>query len=215
MTSSILEMKELIVQFGAELYQRNLTDAAGGNISARVDDLILITPTQAGHRFHWNLKPNQILVLDTDGNIVEGKGKMSKEAKVHVSLLTEFYPTAKALVHAHSKHILVFCASGVPIRPVLDATMKFGEIGFCQAAPVGSEDLACNITEAFKGQEEKIKKQAALIMAPRHGVFALGKDLYSAFDAVERVDINAYCLLNSNLEISFPDAPENLPASDE
>ena len=67
------------------------------------------------------------------------------------------------------------------------------------AAPAHSTELADNIAAAIRGQEDRIKKQAAAALAPRHGLFVLGKDLAAAFDAVERIDGNAYCILFSRM----------------
>lgn len=199
MSDSIKVMRQQIAELGATLYQRRLTDAAGGNISARVDEVIVVTPRYAGSKYQWRLRPEQVLVLDLAGNKLEGEGEISREVKVHQKLLTEFYPTGTAVVHAHPLNVLVFCAAEKPIPPVLESTQKFGEINHVPAAPAHSAELAESIATALRGQEERIKKQAAAVMAPRHGLFVLGKDLPAAFDAVERIDGNAYCILFSQI----------------
>src|SRR4030042_373492 len=118
------EIRNQIVRYGLELYERHLTDAAGGNISVRVGDVLLITPRYAGNYWHWRLRPEQILTLDLDGNKLDGEGEISREAKVHVALLREFYPQGTAVVHAHARNILVFCAMIKPMPMVLHATEK-------------------------------------------------------------------------------------------
>ncbi|MFZ3069589.1 MAG: hypothetical protein WA110_00485 [Anaerolineaceae bacterium] len=45
----------------------------------------------------WNLTPNQVLVVDIHGDKLEGDGEISREARVHFTLLREFYPQATAL----------------------------------------------------------------------------------------------------------------------
>ncbi len=195
MTDRHQAMRKLIVKFGAELYDRQLTDVAGGNISVRVDDRVLMTPTRAGNLHHWRLRPEQILTLDLEGRKLDGNGEISREAKVHLKLLNEFYPDGSAVVHGHARNVMVFCAAEASIPPVLHSTIRFGEIRQCLDAPSGTDALADNIAKVIRGQEERIRRQAALVMAPRHGLFALGKDLYAAFDAVQRVDTNAYCIL--------------------
>ena len=79
--------------------------------------------------------------------------------------------------------------------PVLEATLKFGEVKCIEYAPAHSPILADNIAAALHGQEDRIRKQAAGIIAPWHGVFLIGKDIDAAFDAVERFDTNAYILM--------------------
>ena len=199
MSDTVEIMRQQIAELGAALYQRKLTDAAGGNISARVGDVMVMTPRYAGSRYLWRIKPEQVLVLDLEGHKLAGAGDISREIKVHRKLLTEFYPTGTAVIHAHALNILVFCAAQKPIPPVLDSTEKFGEIKQVPAAPAHSVELAEYIAAAIRGQEERIQKQAAAVLAPRHGLFAIGKDLPSTFDAVERIDGNAYCILFSRL----------------
>lgn len=56
-------------------------------------------------------------------------------------------------------------------------------------------ELAEVIVSAFTGEIGRVRKQAAAVLAPRHGVFVLSKDLEAAYDALERIDVNAYCVL--------------------
>jgi L-fuculose-phosphate aldolase len=194
MSAPIAETRSKIAELGTLLFDRRLTDTAGGNISARVDDVICVTPRYAGSKFRWRLRPEQVLVVDLAGNKLEGDGEISRESKVHFKLLNEF-PDGQAVVHAHAQHVLAFCVAGQPIPPVLECTLKFGEVELVPFAPAHSAQLAENVAEALRGQEARIRKQAAAVIAPWHGLFALGKDLDAAFDAAERIDANARCIL--------------------
>lgn len=189
------EMKELIVAYAQELYDRHLTDAAGGNIGVRLGDNILMTPRYGGNLFHWKLKPEQILTLDLEGDKLEGEGEISRETKVHVKLLTEFYPEGTAVVHAHARNVLVFCAAVKPIPPTLHATEKFGEIIQIPDEKAHSQELADAVANGMRPQIDRLSKGAVAVMAPKHGLFVLAKNLYIGFDSVERIDTNAYCLL--------------------
>jgi ribulose-5-phosphate 4-epimerase/fuculose-1-phosphate aldolase len=95
---------------------------------------------------------------------------------------------------------MVFVAAGQPIEPILEATLKFGTIPVVKNfAPAHSEKLADGIAEALQGKDAEIRKYAAAVMAPWHGLFVVGKDLDAAFDLTERIDTNAYCILMSRL----------------
>ena len=195
----ISQTRRKIADTGRMVFERHLTDAAGGNISVRVGDTICITPRYSGSRRHWQLQPNQVLVSDRSGNKLEGDGDVSRESKVHFKLYREF-PDGTAVLHSHPRHVMVFVASGQPIEPVLEATLKFGTIPVVDKfAPAHSEKLADFIAEAMQGKEEAIRKYAAAVMAPWHGLFVVGKDLDAAFDLTERIDTNAYCILMSRL----------------
>lgn len=187
-----------IADTGRLVFARHLTDAAGGNISVRVGDRICITPRYSGSRRHWQLQPDQVLVSDLAGNKLDGDGDISRESKVHYRLYQEF-PDGMAVLHSHPRHVMVFVASGQPIEPVLEATLKFDTVPVTRFAPAHSEKLADAIADAFRGKEDYIKRYATAVMAPWHGLFVIGKDLDAAFDLTERIDTNAYCILMSRL----------------
>jgi ribulose-5-phosphate 4-epimerase/fuculose-1-phosphate aldolase len=79
--------------------------------------------------------------------------------------------------------------------PVLEANLKFGVTPVVDYAPAHSADLAEHIAGALHGQESRIQNHAAGVIAPWHGLFVMAKHLAAAFDAVERFDTNAYCIL--------------------
>ena len=60
---------------------------------------------------------------------------------------------------------------------------------------VQSKQLANNIYAGLKGQEDLIKEYAAAVLAPWHGIFAIGKDLNTVLDTIDRIEANAYCIL--------------------
>jgi ribose 5-phosphate isomerase B len=207
---ALSQTRRKIAETGRMVFERHLTDAAGGNISVRVDDdTVCITPRYSGSRRHWQLQPDHVLVSDMLGNKREGDGDVSRESKVHYRIYQSF-PDAKAVLHSHARNVMVFVASGQPIEPVLEATLKFDTIPVTRFAPAHSEKLADSIVEALRGKDEAIRKYATAVMAPWHGLFVVGKDLDAAFDLTERIDTNAYCILMSRL---LPEAGPMDPAS--
>jgi L-fuculose-phosphate aldolase len=195
----ISQTRNKIAETGRMIFERHLTDAAGGNISVRVGDSVCITPRYSGSKRHWQLQPDQVLVSDLLGNKLDGDGEVSRESKVHYRLYQEF-PEATAVLHSHARNVMVFVASGQPIQPVLEATLKFDTIPVARKfAPAHSEKLADSIAEALQGKEEAVRKYATAVMAPWHGLFVVGKDLDACFDLTERIDTNAYCILMSRL----------------
>jgi len=195
MSNSVKEMRQLIVEIGALMYSRHLTDSAGGNLSVRMDDTILMTPRLAGSVYRWQLNYEQVLVLDLQGKKLEGNGESSREGMVHLELLKEYYPDGTAVVHGHARNALVFCAFNQTLPAVLATEDKFGDLIEVADHPAHSPELAEVIVAAMRGQEARIRKQAAAVLAPRHGVFVLAKNLEAGYDALERIDGNAYCVL--------------------
>jgi len=194
----ITTAREIIAEFGAELYRRFLTDSTGGNLSIRIDDTILMTPRFAGARWHWQLKPHQVLVLDLEGNILDGDGEISREARVHFTLLQRFYPDATALVHTHPRNIMAFCAAEQPIPSVLECTKPLGTLELCRYAPSESQALAEALLEFMLVHKNSLSQNGAIAcMAPRHGLFVLARDIHTGYEVTDRLDGNAFCVLQS------------------
>jgi L-fuculose-phosphate aldolase len=187
--------REKVAYFGRMLFERKLTDAAGGNISFRVGDLVCITPTLAGQKQQWQITADDVLVVDLDANILAGNGKLSRESKVHLSLHREYGEYGTGVIHAHPQHLMVFATMAQPMPPIMEATLKFGVTPVIDYAPAHSANLARNIVASMHGRESRIVKHAAGTIAPWHGLFLMGTDLDAAFDAVERLDNNAYCII--------------------
>ena len=195
--TDVIEGRKLIAKVGALMFERNLTDLAGGNISLRIEDKVLMSPSYAGTYKFWEIEPEEVLVLTLDREKIEGEGDISREAPTHMKLLNYFYPDAKAVIHAHPQNIQVFCAAQQPIPPVLEGNVRYGDIKLAKYANGGShsEELAENVLEALKGQEKLIGEYAAAVLAPWHGIVSVGRDLQAVLDTIERIDINARCIL--------------------
>lgn len=122
-------IREEICTVGASLYQRGYTVGAAGNISARLDDGWLITPTDA---CLGRLDPAGLAKVDLAGNPVSG-GKPSKTLALHRGIY-QADPTARGVVHTHSTHLVALTLAGVwrqdevlpPITPY--QVMKVGRI---------------------------------------------------------------------------------------
>ncbi len=199
MDAKITETRRLIAEAGQMMFERYLVDTAGGNISARIGDLVCITPRYAGYNNHWRIRPEQVLVTDLQGNKIEGEGEVSREAETHFKLLNEF-ADGSAVVHAHARNILALSTIlQEPMLPVIEATLKFGIVDITDYAPAHSSQLAENVACKLQGREANIRKQAAAVIARFHGMFVIGKDLNAAVDAVERLNINAQIILSSQV----------------
>jgi L-fuculose-phosphate aldolase len=189
---------EKIAYVGRILFERRLTDFAGGNISAREGNRIYISPRYSGSIYHWRLEPEQIISGEIDSDEVLANPEFSREGKAHLAVYRNF-PDVNGIVHAHPFHVQAFASACRPIEPVLEATEKFGVIELVEGAPAHSAKLAENIVAGFVGKEDRIRKQAAAVLLPAHGIFVAAKDLLAALDTVERIDWNAWCILARRL----------------
>jgi L-fuculose-phosphate aldolase len=189
---------EQIVNIARTMFERHLTDMAGGNLSARDGDTVYITPRFSGSNRHWQLDPEDILSGPLEGDDLLNHPLFSREGKAHLAIYRNF-PNCQAVIHAHAFHIQPFAVAEKPIPPVMEATEKFGTINVVKYAPAHSADLADYIVEGLFGQDDRIQKQAAAVLMPRHGIMVAGKDLFSAVDALERIDTNCWCIMAQRL----------------
>ena len=187
-----------IARIGKLAYDRKLLDAAGGNITTRHGDRVYMSRSYAGGEHQWNLRPEDILVLDMDGNILAGEGEFSREGAVHMACYREF-PEAGCVFHAHSLNVMPFVAKGVPIPPMSEQTDKYGPIGFCKWAATHTPELAINVVDALRPDALQLTKHPIATMIPRHGIFVVGTNLDTTFDTLERIDRNAYICLMARL----------------
>jgi L-fuculose-phosphate aldolase len=189
---------EQLAYVAHRMFERRLTDMAGGNISARQGSLLYISPRFSGSRKHWQLDPEDFIECEVASDDILSDARFSREGKAHLAVYRAI-PDVGAIIHAHPFHVLPFCAASRAIEPVLEATQKFGVVDVVQGAPAHSQDLADNIVAGLRGKEDRVRKQAAAVLMPEHGIFVAGKDLLATIDALERIDWNAWCILAQNL----------------
>lgn len=194
---------ERLAYVGRRMFERRLADMAGGNISARTGDQIYISPRYSGSRHHWQLTPEDIIKGDVTNDALLENPRFSREGKLHLAIYRTF-PDVHGIVHAHPFHVLPFCVAGRAIEPVLEATQKFGLVKVVKGAPAHSQELAANVVAGLKGKEANIRKQAAAVLMPKHGIVVAGKDLFAALDALERIDWNAWCIIAQGLLPASP-----------
>jgi L-fuculose-phosphate aldolase len=186
-------LAEKLCEAGRIMFEKRLTDMCGGNISIRDGDTVYMSPRFAGQRYHWNLPLDAIVVGKWADDEITTNPNFSREGWSHLYIYRNF-PDAQAVVHAHPFHVMPFAAFGLPIEPVLEGTQKFGVVEHCKPATAHTKDLGTSIIAAFQGKEDKMRTQAAAVLMPEHGIILAGKDFDKTLDALERIDVNAYCL---------------------
>lgn len=193
------DIRMQIVEIGRLMYDRHLTDSAGGNISVRDGERVYITPRYAGSKQRWQLAPEDIMVVDLEGKLLEeNPHQLSRESRMHLAIYRTF-PLAGAVIHGHPQNIMVFAAAEKSIPPVIDVARKFGVVRPIPWTPAHSEELALKVVETLKPEREALEKHALAVILPRHGIIVAGRDLSDAYDSLERIENNARCVLLSAL----------------
>lgn len=195
------QLRDKIASLGRSLHRRQLTFGASGNISVRLEDGWLMTPTGSTL---GDLDPARISRLDTDGNLVGGDPP-TKEAFLHRAMYGR-RSGAGAIVHLHSTHsVAVSCMADLDpadVLPPLTAyyVMRVGTLPLVPYHPPGDIDLA-------RAVEEMASDHHAVLLA-NHGPVVAGKSLEDAVYATEELEETAKLFLllrNENIRPLTPD----------
>ena len=182
MTESAL--REAIVLFGKSIFDRGLTAGSSGNISARLDDGWLLTPTNS---CLGRLDPARISKLDRAGNLLSGDPP-SKEIFLHQAMYEE-RDSAGAIVHLHSTYsVAVSCLPDVDPEDALPPitayyVMKIGHLPLVPYYRPGDRSLG----EAIRGLAGR---HTAMLLA-NHGPVVAGRSLEAAVYATEELEETA------------------------
>ena len=182
------KLREDIVEFGRSMFERGLTAGSSGNISVRVDDGWLLTPTNA---CLGRLDPARVAKLDWDGRHISGDAP-SKEAFLHRSMYEE-RSGAGAIVHLHSTHsAAVSCMDGLDpadCLPPLTAyyVMKIGRLPLIPYHRPGDEALGT----AIRG----LAGRHSAVLLANHGPVVSGTTLEAAVYATEELEETAKLFL--------------------
>lgn len=188
-----------VVRFAQEMDRRDLTIGTSGNVSRRVDDGALITPSSIPYP---DIQPEDLVLMDLDGNVLDGDKPASVEHKVHL-----YCYRARAdiggIIHAHPTVASAFAAARVPLPAFLD---EFGvyvgdEVRVADYAISGTTDIAENVVRAMG-------ETANAVFLASHGMVCVGRDLTSAMHVARQVERGAQIYIYSRML----GGPEPLPA---
>ena len=193
------QQRDQIVLLAKSMFERGLTFGSSGNISARVDDGWLMTPTGSTM---GTLDPAKISKLNNEGTHIQGD-KPTKESFLH-RVMYEQRPGTGAVVHLHSTHsVAVSCLVDIDKKNVLPPitayyVMKIGTLPLIPYFPPGDLNLA-------KAVSEMATDHHAVLLA-NHGPVVAGKSLEDAVYAMEELEETAKLfLMLKNMNTSFLD----------
>lgn len=196
---SYIEMRKEMCLVAKNMWERRLTNAAGGNFAVRVaPNRILITPSLMSERHHCVMAPEDLLLIDYDENILEGEGKLSRESDMHINLLRNFV-NISATIHAHPFYCMPFVSQAKNIPNVTEATMGRGEVGCIPFTKAYTPQLAANVAQYFEDKRELAEQKPIAVILPLHGVVVSGPDIYLAYSMLERIECDAFCTISKSL----------------
>ena len=175
------EEREEIVEYGKKLISSGLTKGTGGNLSIynREKKLMAISPSGIDY---FQTRPEDVVVLNLEGDIVDGDRKPSSELDMH-RIFYEKRDDIDAIIHTHTKYATSLASLRWTLPAVHYLLASAGKDVRCaDYATFGTEELAKN---AFKAMEDR----KAVLLA-NHGLLVGGKNLGDALSISEDVE---YC----------------------
>ncbi len=173
--------KEAIVSASKELYARGLMPGGAGNISLRIGNEILITPSGV---CKGRLSADCIVRIDMAGGVIEG-GNPTTELPMHMRIY-ELREDVGAIVHIHGANTVAMTVAGIRFQDDVlpEIPLKIGKVATSKFAMPSTPESA-DVIEPF------IKKGINAVIIPYHGIVALGKTIRHAVMTAEAVEYSA------------------------
>jgi ribulose-5-phosphate 4-epimerase/fuculose-1-phosphate aldolase len=177
-------LRQEICDIGASIHGRGLTHGATGNISARLDDGWLMTPTGSNL---GQLDPSRLARLDQNGKHIAGD-EPTKESFLHLAVY-EQRASSGAVVHLHATHSVALSVLAdldpANLLPPITAyyVMRVGKLPLVPFYAPGDAKLAQAVAETAQAHH-------AMLLA-NHGPVVAGTDLSAALDATEELEETA------------------------
>jgi L-ribulose-5-phosphate 4-epimerase len=173
-------IKEELWKLHLMLPKEGLVTWTSGNISARDPESGLVVIKPSGVMYD-QLRPQDHVVLDLEGDIIEGTLKPSSDTASHLYIYRR-RPDVNGIVHTHSPYATAFAAVGKSIPVYLTAHAdEFGQAIPCAGfALIGGEEIGLQVLEHIS--------TCAAVLLKNHGVFTIGKNAKSAVKAAVMVE---------------------------
>ena len=176
--ASDLALRAEIISTGQRMLSSGLTPGKSGNVSARSDSGMLITPTGMAY---GELKPSDIVAIRNDGTAMTGQRVPSSEWRFHLAIY-KARDDVEAIVHTHSLNATALACihRSIPAFHYMVAVAGGDRILCAPYATYGTETLAKNVVKALG------ERRACLIA--NHGAIAVGESLRKAYDLAWEVE---------------------------
>jgi L-fuculose-phosphate aldolase len=188
--SNSLQLKQDMVRICRLLHRKNYLAATDGNVSVRLGDRLLITPSGVNKGL---MEADQVLTVDLRGQVLEGEGRPSSEIRMHL-LAYEMRPDVGAVVHAHLPYATGCTLAGIDLlEPILpEVVITLGGIPTAPYATPGTPEVPAAIRDFIREYDA--------ILLSRHGAMTVGRDVMDAYNKMEKLEHTARVVLAARLQ---------------
>lgn len=160
-------LREEVCEMNLELARNRLVTMFSGNVSGRDPETnyVVIKPSGMSYR---TMKPEDMVIVDMDGNVIEGRHKPSVDTLTHLYIY-KHRADVNGITHTHSNYATSFAALGqsIPVYLTAMADDFGGPVPCTDYAPVGSEAIGREIL--------RVIGKSPAVLVKNHGVFTIGK----------------------------------------
>jgi L-fuculose-phosphate aldolase len=174
MGKAVDDVKQEVLDTAKRVHEAGLVVGTAGNISGRTDDgTVCMTPSSTPYE---TMTLEDLVIVDLDGNKVDGGGSPSTEKALHLSCYRS-YPEVGGVIHSHAPYASMFALVHESIPAVIEEVVVYvgGDIPICDYKTTGTDELGDEVAS-------KLADRSAALMA-NHGLVCIGKSADDALHA--------------------------------
>lgn len=181
------QARELILEVGRRMFQRQYVAANDGNISVRAgEDRVWVTPAGVSKGY---MTEEMLVCVDLGGTVLEGTAKPSSETKMHLRVYRE-NPGVGSVVHAHPIAATTFSIARIPLDVAImtESVIGLGVVPVAEYATTGTQGVPDSVAPFCRNYN-------ACLLA-NHGALTWGKDAMQAYYRMETLECCATIMMN-------------------
>ncbi len=206
------ELKEKVYEANMDLWRKGMVIYTWGNVSGIDSDkgLVVIKPSGVDYD---TMRPEDMVVVDLNGNVVEGKLRPSSDTPTHIVLYKE-YPQMGGIVHTHSVHAVAYAQAGksIPALGTTHADYFYGAIPCTRGLTAEEVEEAYEVNTGnviVETLEGKDPMAVPGIVVKNHGPFAWGKSPADAvYNSVVMEKVAEMAYITSQINPNVLPAPQ-------
>jgi L-fuculose-phosphate aldolase len=175
-------VKQRVLATAKALLEKGLEEGTSGNVSGRMDDgTICVTPSSIPYE---TMTLDDLVVLDLDGNVVEGERGPTSEKALHLACYRAF-PEVGGVIHSHARFATMFALVREPVPAIIEEVVVHvgGDVPICEYRTTGTDELGDEVAS-------RLGDRSAVLLA-NHGMVTIGATPEKALHAAGVVERTA------------------------